>query len=44
MITWNNLDKVKAYEALKGTAKVNLAEVMAGAAGAEGRVLRRRRQ
>ena len=27
MITWNNLDTVKAYEALKGAAKVNLAEV-----------------
>jgi len=34
MITWNNLDTVKAYEALKNTAKPNLAEVMAGDAGA----------
>ena len=34
MITWNNLDTVKAYEALKGAAKVNLAEVMAGENGA----------
>ncbi len=33
MITWNNLDTVKAYETLKGAAKVNLAEVMAGEAG-----------
>jgi len=34
MITWNNLDKVKAYEALKGAAKVNLPEVMSGENGA----------
>ena len=34
MITWNNLDTVKAYEALLGAAKVNLAEVMAGESGA----------
>ncbi|MBQ8634381.1 MAG: glucose-6-phosphate isomerase [Lachnospiraceae bacterium] len=34
MITWNNLDTVKAYEALKGVAKVNLAEVMSGENGA----------
>ena len=34
MITWKNLDTVKAYEALKGAAKVNLAEVMSGDAGA----------
>ena len=34
MIIWNNLDTVKAYEALKGAAKVNLAAVMAGDAGA----------
>ncbi len=34
MITWNNLDTVKAYEALKGAAKVNLAEVMSGENGA----------
>ena len=34
MITWNNLDTVKAYEALQGVAKVNLAEVMAGENGA----------
>ena len=34
MITWNNLDTVKAYEALKGAAKVNLAEVMSGESGA----------
>ena len=34
MITWNNLDTVKAYEALKNTAKPNLAEVMAGENGA----------
>ena len=34
MITWNNLDTVKAYEALKGVAKVDLAKVMAGENGA----------
>ncbi len=34
MITWNNLDTVKAYEALKGVAKVNLADVMSGENGA----------
>jgi len=34
MITWNNLDTVKAYKALQGAAKVNLAEVMAGENGA----------
>jgi len=34
MITWNNLDTVKAYEALKGAAKVDLATAMAGDAGA----------
>ena len=34
MITWNNLDTVKAYDALKSAAKVNLAEVMAGENGA----------
>ena len=34
MITWNNLDTVKAYEALQAVAKVNLAEVMAGENGA----------
>ncbi|MBO5176630.1 MAG: glucose-6-phosphate isomerase [Lachnospiraceae bacterium] len=34
MITWNNLDTVKAYEALKGVAKVDLAKVMAGESGA----------
>ena len=34
MITWNNLDTVKAYEALQGVAKVNLAEVMSGENGA----------
>ena len=34
MITWNNLDTVKAYEALKGAAKVNLADVMSGENGA----------
>ena len=34
MITWNNLDTVKAYEALKGAAKVDLAAAMAGDAGA----------
>jgi len=34
MITWNNLDTVKAYEELKGVAKVNLAEVMSGESGA----------
>ena len=34
MITWNNLDTVKAYEALKGTAKVNLTKAMAGENGA----------
>ena len=35
MVTWNNLDTVKAYEALQGVAKVNLAQVMAGENGAE---------
>ena len=35
MVTWNNLDTVKAYEALQNVAKVNLAEVMAGENGAE---------
>ena len=34
MITWNNLDTVKAYEELKGVAKVNLVEVMSGESGA----------
>ncbi len=34
MITWNNLDTVKAYAALQGVAKVNLAEVMSGENGA----------
>ena len=34
MITWNNLDTVKAYEVLQGADKVNLAEVMAGENGA----------
>ncbi len=34
MITWNNLDTVKAYEALQDVAKVNLAEVMSGENGA----------
>ena len=34
MITWNNLDTVKAYEVLQAVAKVNLAEVMAGENGA----------
>jgi len=34
MITWNNLDTVKAYEALKGVVKVDLAKVMAGENGA----------
>lgn len=35
MITWNNLDTVKAYEALKGAAKVNLANAMSGENGAD---------
>ena len=35
MVTWNNLDTVKAYEALKNVARVNLAEVMSGDNGAE---------
>ena len=34
MITWNNLDTVKAYEALKKVDKVKLAEVMSGENGA----------
>ena len=34
MITWNNLDTVKAFEALKGAEKVNLCEVMSGENGA----------
>ncbi len=35
MIAWNNLDTVKAYEALKNVAPVKLQEVMAGVNGAE---------
>ena len=35
MITWNNLDTVKAYENLKKVAPVDLAKVMAGESGAE---------
>ncbi len=35
MITWNNLDTIKAYEELKNVAKVNLAEIMSGENGAE---------
>ncbi len=34
MITWKNLDTVKAFESLKGAAKVNLAKVMSGENGA----------
>ena len=35
MITWNNLDSVKAYGELENVAKVNLAEVMSGENGAD---------
>ena len=35
MVTWNNLDTVKAYEALQNVAKVNLAAAMTGENGAE---------
>ncbi len=35
MITWNNLDTVKAYGELQKAAKVNLAEVLAGENGAD---------
>ena len=35
MITWNNLDTVKAYENLQKVTPVNLATVMAGESGAE---------
>ena len=35
MITWNNLDTVKAYGELEKVAKVNLAEVMSGENGAD---------
>ena len=35
MITWNNLDTVKAYEKLQNTAMVDLKEVMSGENGAE---------
>ncbi len=35
MITWNNLDTVKAYAELEKVAKVNLQEVMSGESGAE---------
>ena len=35
MITWNNLDTVKAYENLKKVTPVDLTKVMAGDAGAE---------
>ena len=35
MITWNNLDTVKAYENLKKVTPVELAKVMSGDAGAE---------
>ena len=35
MANWNNLDTLKSYDALKKVARVNLAEVMAGASGAE---------
>ena len=35
MVTWNNLDTVKAYENLKKVTPVKLAAVMAGENGAE---------
>lgn len=35
MITWNNLDTVKAYEKLQKTALVDLKEAMSGESGAE---------
>ncbi|MDO4618995.1 MAG: glucose-6-phosphate isomerase [Lachnospiraceae bacterium] len=35
MIRWNNLDTLDAFKALESDAKVNLAEVLAGEAGAE---------
>ena len=34
MINWNNLDKLKSFEALKSVTPVNLPEVMSGAEGA----------
>lgn len=35
MITWNNLDKAKAFEALKAAERVELTKVMSGNSGAE---------
>ena len=35
MISWKNMDKLAAYEALKAAKKVNLIEAMAGENGAE---------
>ena len=35
MVTWNNLDKLTAYEELKNVAKVNLKEAMSGDNGAK---------
>ena len=35
MISWTNMDKLAAYEALKTAKKVNLVEAMAGENGAE---------
>ena len=35
MITWNNLDKLTAYQELFAVEKVNLAEAMTGENGAE---------
>ena len=35
MISWKNMDKLAAYEALKAAKKVNLVEAMAGENGAE---------
>ena len=35
MVEWKNLDTLKAYQELKDTERVNLAEVMSGENGAE---------
>ena len=35
MITWKNLDTIDAYQELTKVARVNLAEVMSGANGAD---------
>ena len=35
MINWNNLDTIASYQELSNVARVNLAEAMTGANGAE---------